>query len=111
MIGLVNANQQDCRLSIAALWPWPARAEATNWSVRVGRVYSGGACRTDEDRAGAGAYCPIHSMVREPYHCIIGDAPIGAIPLGRVATVRGSLRRHAYAVKRASVCVKTPVSG
>ena len=29
--------------------------------------------------------------------CIIGDAPIGAIPLGRVATVRGSLRRHAYA--------------
>ena len=36
-------------------------------------------------------------MVREPYDCIIGDAPIGAIPLGRVATVRGSLRRHAYA--------------
>ena len=36
-------------------------------------------------------------MVREPYDCIIGEAPIGAIPLGRVATVRGSLRRHAYA--------------
>ena len=36
-------------------------------------------------------------MVREPYDCIIGDAPIGAIPLGRVATARGSLRRHAYA--------------
>ena len=35
-------------------------------------------------------------MVREPYDCIIGEAPIGAIPLGRVATVRGSLRRHAY---------------
>ena len=34
---------------------------------------------------------------REPYDCIIGEAPIGAIPLGRVATVRGSLRRHAYA--------------
>ena len=37
-------------------------------------------------------------MVREPYDCIIGEAPIGAIPLGRVATVRGSLRRHAYTV-------------
>ena len=36
-------------------------------------------------------------MVREPYDCIIGEAPIGAIPLGRVATVRGFLRRHAYA--------------
>ena len=55
------------------------------------------ACRPDEDRADAGAYCPNRSMVREPYDCIIGDAPIGAIPLGRVATVRGSLRRHAYA--------------
>ena len=54
------------------------------------------ACRPDEDRADAGAYCPIRSMVREPYDCIIGYAPIGAIPLGRVATVRGSLRRHAY---------------
>ena len=57
----------------------------------------GEACRPDEDRADAGAYCPIRSMVREPYDCIIGEAPIGAIPLGRVATVRGSLRRHAYA--------------
>ena len=35
-------------------------------------------------------------MVREPYDCIIGDALIRAIPLGRVATARGSLRRHAY---------------
>ena len=35
-------------------------------------------------------------MVREPYDCIIGDARIRAIPLGRVATVRGSLWRHAY---------------
>ena len=56
----------------------------------------GEACRPDEDRADSGAYCPNHSMVREPYDCIIGDAPIGAIPLGRVATVRSSLRRHAY---------------
>ena len=32
-------------------------------------------------------------MVREPCDGIIGDAPIGAIPLGRVTTVRGSLRR------------------
>ena len=61
-----------------------------------GAYAHGGACRTDEDRAGAGAYCPIHSMVREPYDCIIGDALIRAIPLGRVATARGSLRRHAY---------------
>ncbi len=35
-------------------------------------------------------------MVQEPYDGIIGDAPIGAIPLGRVATVCGALRRHAY---------------
>ena len=56
----------------------------------------GGACRLDEDRADSGAYCPNRSMVREPYDGIIGEAPIGAIPLGRVATVRGSLRRHAY---------------
>ena len=56
------------------------------------------ACRPDEDRADAGAHCPFHSMVREPYDCIIGDAPIGAIPLGRLATTRGSLRRHAYTV-------------
>ena len=57
----------------------------------------GEACRPDEDRADSGAYCPTRSMVREPYDGIIGEAPIGAIPLGRVATVRGSLRRHAYA--------------
>ncbi len=56
----------------------------------------GEACRPDEDRADTGAYCPIRSMVREPYDCIIGDAPVRAIPLGRVAMVRGSLRRHAY---------------
>ena len=35
-------------------------------------------------------------MVREPYGCIIGDAPVRAIPLGRMATVRGFLRRHAH---------------
>ena len=59
----------------------------------------GGACRPDEDRADTGAYCPTRSMVREPYDGIIGDAPIGgAIPLGRVATVRGSLQRHPYTV-------------
>ena len=56
----------------------------------------GEVCRLDEDRAGIGAYCPIGSMVRESYDCIIGDALIRAIPLGRVATARGSLRRHAY---------------
>ena len=43
-----------------------------------------------------GAYCPIRSMARESYDGIIGDAPIGAIPLRRVATFRGSLRRHVY---------------
>ena len=35
-------------------------------------------------------------MVREPCDGITGDAPTRAIPLGRMATVRGSLRRHAY---------------
>ena len=43
-----------------------------------------------------GAYCPFDSMVREPCGCIIGDASAGAIPLGRLSTVRGSLRRCAY---------------
>ena len=55
----------------------------------------GEACRPDKDLADSGAYCPNRSMVREPYGCIIGEAPVGAIPLGRVATVCGSLRRHA----------------
>ena len=55
----------------------------------------GEACRSDEDRADTGAYCPNRSMVREPCDGIICDAPIRAIPLGRVTTVRGSLRRHA----------------
>ena len=45
-----------------------------------------------------GAYCPIRSMARESYDGIVGDAPIGAIPLRRVATFRGSLRRHVYLV-------------
>ncbi len=55
----------------------------------------GEAYRPDEDRLATGAYCPTNSMVREAYDGIIGDAPTGAIPLGRVATIRGSLRRHA----------------
>ena len=55
-------------------------------------------CRPDQDRLDTGAYYPIGSMVRESYDGIIGDAPIGAIPLGRVSPVRGSLRRHAYTV-------------
>ena len=37
-------------------------------------------------------------MVRESYGGIIGDAPIGAIPLGRAYVVSYSLRRCAYAV-------------
>ena len=58
----------------------------------------GKARRPDQDRVDTGAYCPIHSMVRGSYDGIIGDAPIGAIPLRRVATLRGSLRRHVYLV-------------
>ena len=54
------------------------------------------ACRRDEDRADTGAYCPIHSMVRESYDCIIGNAPPEAIPFGRLYVVSGSLRRHVY---------------
>ena len=55
-------------------------------------------CRPDQDRLDTGAYYPIGSMVRESYDGIIGDAPNGAIPLRRMSTVRGSLRRHAYTV-------------
>ena len=36
------------------------------------------------------------ALVREPCGCIIGDASAGAIPLGRLSTVRDSLRRCAY---------------
>ena len=43
-----------------------------------------------------GAYRPFDSMVWEPCGCIIGDASAGAIPLGRLSTVRDSLRRCAY---------------
>ena len=56
----------------------------------------GKARRPDQGRVDTGAYCPIRSMARESYDGIIGDAPIGAIPLRRVATFRGSLRRHVY---------------
>ena len=58
----------------------------------------GKARRPDQGRVDTGAYCPIRSMARESYDGIIGDAPIGAIPLRRVATFRGSLRRHVYLV-------------
>ena len=58
----------------------------------------GKARRPDQGRVDTGAYCPIHSMVRESYDCIIGDAPTGAIPLGRLTTVRDSLRRCAYTI-------------
>ena len=61
-----------------------------------GAYAHGETCCLDEDRINVGADCPLASMVRESYDCIIGDAPSGAIPLGRVATVSGSLRRHAY---------------
>ncbi len=61
---------------------YPGRAEATNWSVRVGCVYSGEACRTDQDRVDVGAYCPVQSMVREFYDYIIGDAPLWGDPVG-----------------------------
>ena len=44
------------------------------------------ACRPDQDREDTGAYCPIHSMVRESCDCIIGDAPPEATPFGE--TVR-----------------------
>ena len=54
--------------------------------------------RPDQGRVDTGAYCPIRSMARESYDGIIGDAPIGAIPLRRVAAFRGSLRRHVYLV-------------
>ena len=37
-------------------------------------------------------------MVREPYDCIIGEAPPEAIPFGRLYVVRDSLRRHAYTI-------------
>ena len=82
LASLSSTKANAPRLSGAALWPCPARAEATNWSVRVGCVYSGEACRTDQDRVDVGAYCPIHSMVREFYDYIIGDAPLWGDPVG-----------------------------
>ena len=58
----------------------------------------GEACRPDQGREDIGAYCPIHSMVRESYDCIIGDAPPEAIPFGRLYVVSDSLRQHAYTI-------------
>ena len=58
----------------------------------------GEACRPDQGREDIGAYCPLGSVVRESYDCIIGDAPPEAIPFGRVYVVSDSLRRHAYTV-------------
>ena len=58
----------------------------------------GEACRPDQGREDIGAYCPLGSVVRESYDCIIGDAPSGAIPFGRLYVVSDSLRRHAYTV-------------
>ena len=58
----------------------------------------GKARRPDQDRADSGAYCPNRSMVRESYDGIIGEAPIGAIPLRRLSTIRDSLRQCACTV-------------
>ena len=45
-------------------------------------VYAPGeACRPDEGRIDIGAGCPVLSMVRESYGCIIGDAPTGGAPV------------------------------
>ncbi len=63
----------------------------------------GKACRSDQDRVDTGAYRPIDSMVRESYDGIIGGAPSGAIPLGRMSTVRDSLRQSARSVTSAVV--------
>ncbi len=63
----------------------------------------------DQGRMDTGAYCPVGSMVREICDCIIGDALAGAIPLGRLSTVRDSLRRYAYTVIAEAV-MSTPKS-
>ena len=42
-------------------------------------------------------------MVRGSYGGIIGDALMGVIPFGRMATVRGPLRRRAYAAMREGI--------
>ena len=52
-----------------------------------GAYARGEACRSDEDRVDAGAYCPLGSMVRETCDGIIGDAPPGAIPFHRLFNV------------------------
>ena len=52
--------------------------------------------RPDQDRPGIGAYCPFGSMVRETCDCIIGDAPLGAIPFHRLFDISVSPRRHRY---------------
>ena len=63
---------------------------------RQGAYAHGEACRLDEDRVDVGADCPLGSMVRESYDCIIGDAASGAIPFHRLVNVSDSLRRHVY---------------
>ena len=61
-----------------------------------GAYAHGETCCLDEDRVDVGADCPLGSMVRESYDCIIGDAPSGAIPFHRLVNVSDSLRRHVY---------------
>ena len=46
-------------------------------------------------------------MVRGSYGGIIGDAPKGVIPFGRMATVRGPLRRRVYAAMREGATMTT----
>ena len=63
-----------------------------------GAYAHGETCCLDKDRVDVGADCPLGSMVRESYDCIIGDAPSGAIPFHRLFDISDSLRRHVYLV-------------
>ena len=57
----------------------------------------------DQGRVGIGAYCPVQSMVWEPYGCIIGDASTKTFPFDRLCAFSGSLRRRAYAAAYAAM--------
>ena len=53
----------------------------------------------DRGRKGIGADCPVNSMVWESCDRIIGDVPVGTLPLDRLHAIDDSFRQPAYPVR------------
>ena len=81
---VLEAISKSCAYGLVLSIPMPA-FRAVQGEVTADpalHVYAHGeACRPDEGRIDIGAGCPLLSMVRESYGCIIGDAPTGGAPV------------------------------